>query len=79
MLTIGAVFVLRVKWPEKERLYKAFGFPVVTAIYILLCLLIDIILLIYKREYTWPGMIIVLTGIPVYYGWKYLSSKNPFK
>ncbi len=79
ILTIATVFILRIKWPEKERPYKAFGFPVIPAIYIIMCLVIDIILLIYKPKFTWPGMIIVLSGIPVYFVWKYFSPKNPLK
>jgi APA family basic amino acid/polyamine antiporter len=73
-LTIMAIFVLRIKWPEKERPYKAFGYPVIPAIYIILCLTVDVILLICKPKFTWPGMIIVLSGIPVYFVWKLLLS-----
>jgi APA family basic amino acid/polyamine antiporter len=76
ILTITAVFVLRKKWPEVERPYKAFGFPVLPAIYILLCIVIEVILFIYKPKFTWPGMIIVISGVPVYYIWKYFSRKN---
>lgn len=70
ILTIGAVFILRVKRPDAERPYKAFGYPVIPAIYILTTTLICVILLIYKPNYTWPGLIIVLLGIPVYYIWR---------
>ncbi len=70
ILTIGAVFILRIKRPDVERPYKAFGYPVIPAIYILTTTLICIILLIYKPNYTWPGLIIVLLGIPVYYIWR---------
>jgi len=76
ILTIMAVFILRKKWPEKERAYKAFGFPLIPALYILLCIAIDIILLIYKPEYSWPGMIIVLAGVPVYFIWKKFNQKS---
>jgi APA family basic amino acid/polyamine antiporter len=70
ILVIFAVFMLRKKHPEWERPYKAFGFPVFPVIYIAACLLIIIILLVYKPLFTWPGLGIVLTGVPVYYIWK---------
>jgi APA family basic amino acid/polyamine antiporter len=70
ILVIFSVFVLRKKHPEWERPYKAFGFPVFPIIYIAACLLIIIILLIYKPLFTWPGLGIVLSGVPVYYLWK---------
>lgn len=73
VLTIGAIFVLRFKRPDAERPYKAFGYPVIPAIYILTATFILVILLIYKPIYTWPGLIIVLLGVPVYYLWKWLK------
>ncbi|HTC96028.1 MAG TPA: amino acid permease [Terriglobales bacterium] len=69
ILTIFGLFVLRKTRPNAERPYRAFGYPVLPAIYIILALLIDIVLLRYKPQYTWPGLIIVLLGIPVYYVW----------
>jgi APA family basic amino acid/polyamine antiporter len=69
VLTIAGIFILRKKKPEIERPYKAFGFPVIPAIYILLATFIMGILLVYKQDYTWPGLIIVLLGIPVYFLW----------
>jgi APA family basic amino acid/polyamine antiporter len=69
VLTIGGLFILRKKKPELERPYKAFGFPVIPALYILIATFIMGILLFYKRDYTWPGLIIVLIGIPVYFFW----------
>ncbi len=68
-LTILAIFVLRFKRPEAERPYKAFGYPVIPAVYILLATAIMIILLIYKPTFTLRGLVIVLIGIPVYYIW----------
>src|SRR5690606_40286460 len=53
--------------PIFHRPYKAFGYPVIPFLYILLAATICIILLLYKQEYTWPGLIIVLIGIPVYH------------
>ncbi|HJX83198.1 MAG TPA: amino acid permease [Candidatus Angelobacter sp.] len=69
ILTIVGLFVLRVKRPDAERPYKAFGYPVLPAIYIVMALFIDVVLLLYKPQYTWPGLIIVLLGIPVYFIW----------
>lgn len=74
-LTIAGVFILRVKRPDAERPYKAFGYPVIPALYIILAVFIMIDLLIYKPNYTWPGLIIVLIGIPVYYIWKSIPKK----
>ncbi len=69
-LTILAIFILRRKRPDIPRPYKAFGYPVIPAIYILTTLAIMVILLIYKPNYTFPGLGIVLLGIPVFYLWK---------
>ncbi len=69
ILTIAGLFVLRVKQPNAPRPYRAIGYPVLPAIYILMAVFIDIVLLRYKPQYTWPGLIIVLLGIPVYYLW----------
>jgi APA family basic amino acid/polyamine antiporter len=70
ILTIAGLFVLRYKLPNAERPYKAFGYPVLPAIYIVLAVFIDIVLLRYKPQFTWPGLIIVLLGIPVYFAWR---------
>ncbi len=70
VLTILAIFVLRIRKPDAERPYRAFGYPFIPALYILMALTIMIILLIYKPAFTWPGLIIVIIGIPVYYIWK---------
>ena len=69
ILTILGLFVLRKTRPDAERPYRAFGYPVLPAIYIVIAFFIDIVLLRYKPQYTWPGLIIVLLGIPVYYVW----------
>jgi APA family basic amino acid/polyamine antiporter len=74
ILTILGLFVLRVKRPDAERPYKAFGYPVLPAIYIAMALFIDVVLLRYKPQYTWPGLVIVLLGIPVYFLWSRRSS-----
>jgi APA family basic amino acid/polyamine antiporter len=70
ILTVIGIFILRKKQPNTERPYKALGYPVVPALYILLAAAICIDLLIFKPQYTWPGLIIVLLGIPVFFVWK---------
>jgi APA family basic amino acid/polyamine antiporter len=75
-LTIIAIFILRVKKPHIPRPYKAFGYPVIPAIYVLTTSFIMIILLIYKPDYTFPGLIIVILGVPVYYLWKKFSRNS---
>ena len=69
VLTITGIFVLRKKMPDAERPYKAFGYPVIPLLYVILATSIMLILLIYKQDYTWPGLIIVILGIPVYFLW----------
>lgn len=78
ILTILAIFILRVKRPDIPRPYKAFGYPVIPAIYILTTFTIMVILLIYKPNYTFPGLGIVLLGIPVFFLWKKYN-RNPEK
>lgn len=67
ILTIAGIFILRKKRPDIPRPYKAFGYPLIPLVYIMLAALICVILLFYKPTYTWPGLIIVLIGIPVFY------------
>jgi basic amino acid/polyamine antiporter, APA family len=69
ILTLVGLFRLRYTRPDAPRPYRAFGYPVLPAIYIVMALYIDIVLLLYKPQYTWPGLIIVLLGIPVYFMW----------
>ncbi len=76
ILTIAGVFVLRRTHPNAERPYRAVGYPVLPAVYILMALFIDVVLLRYKPQYTWPGLIVVLLGIPVYYAWSRTAGKN---
>lgn len=70
ILTIAGLFVLRRTRPTMERPYKAWGYPVLPLAYIAIAGLIEILLLVYKPNYTWPGLIIVLLGIPVYWFWQ---------
>jgi APA family basic amino acid/polyamine antiporter len=67
VLTIFGIFILRKKRPDADRPYKAFGYPVLPAIYLIMGLAFCTLLIIYKPEFTWPGLIIVLIGIPIYY------------
>ena len=67
VLTIAGIFILRKKMPDAERPYKAFGYPILPAMYILMGLAFCTLLLIYKPQFTWPGLILVLIGIPIYY------------
>jgi APA family basic amino acid/polyamine antiporter len=69
ILTIGSLFVLRVRRPDAERPYRAVGYPVLPAAYIVMAAWICIVLLRYKPQYTWPGLFIVLVGVPVYMLW----------
>ncbi|HTS64178.1 MAG TPA: amino acid permease [Candidatus Acidoferrales bacterium] len=70
ILTIAGLFVLRRTRPDLERPYRAFGYPVLPAVYMAAAGLIEILLLLYKPNYTWPGLIIVLLGLPVYFIWR---------
>jgi len=70
VLTIAGVFVLRRKRPQAERPYRTFGYPLVPALYILAASAILVVLMLYKTSTTWPGLLIVLTGIPVYFLWR---------
>ena len=76
ILTIVGLFVLRRTRPNAERPYRAVGYPVLPAIYIVMALLIDVVLLRYKPQFTWPGLIVVLLGIPVYYAWSRSARQN---
>jgi APA family basic amino acid/polyamine antiporter len=69
ILTIVSLFVLRVKQPDAARPYKAWGYPVLPALYIAMAGWICVVLLRYKPQYTWPGLALVLLGVPVYFFW----------
>ena len=69
VLTIAGVFVLRRKRPDAERPYRALGYPVLPAIYMAGATVIMIVLLAYRAQTTWPGLVIVLSGVPVYFLW----------
>ncbi len=67
VLTIAGIFILRKTRPEIPRPYKAFGYPILPAIYMLMGISFCVLLIIYKPQFTWPGLIITLLGIPLYY------------
>ncbi len=67
MLTIAGIFILRKKRPDAPRPYKAFGYPLLPLIYIAMGLTFCTLLIKYKPAFTWPGLIITLIGIPIYY------------
>lgn len=77
ILTIVGLFVLRKKRPEAPRPYRAFGYPVLPALYIVMAAWICVVLLRYKPQYTWPGLILVLLGLPVYLVWTRTAAAVP--
>jgi APA family basic amino acid/polyamine antiporter len=70
ILTIAGLFVLRRTRPDAPRPYRAFGYPVLPGLYIVMAAWICVVLLRYKPQYTWPGLILVLLGVPVYLVWR---------
>ena len=76
ILTIGGIFVLRRTKPRMARPYKTWGYPVLPAVYLVMALFIEIQLLRYKPQYTWPGLILVLLGMPVYWVWKKATGRR---
>jgi APA family basic amino acid/polyamine antiporter len=76
MLTIVGLFVLRRTQPHLPRPYRAFGYPALPAFYLLMAGVIEVLLLLYKPKFTWPGLALVLSGIPVYFLWKRNLSKD---
>lgn len=77
VLTIAGIFVLRRTRPDAERPYRAIGYPVVPAVYIVLATAIMFVLLLYKTQTTWPGLLIVLAGVPVYAFWRKRAGRAP--
>jgi len=77
ILTIIGIFTLRRKRPDAERPYKAFGYPIVPALYIIGASVILVVLFIYQTATTWPGLLIVLTGVPVYFFWRKSYAEAP--
>jgi APA family basic amino acid/polyamine antiporter len=77
ILTILGIFVLRRKRPDAERPYKAFGYPIVPALYIVGAAVILLVLFIYQTATTWPGLLIVLAGVPIYFLWRKSNAGTP--
>ena len=73
VLTIAGIFVLRRKRPDAERPYRAWGYPLVPVLYMATATLILLVLITYRTQTTWPGLVIMLTGVPVYLTWRNLS------
>jgi APA family basic amino acid/polyamine antiporter len=76
VLTIWGLFVLRKKRPHAERPYRAFGYPLVPALYIVAASAIALVLLLYRTDTSLPGLVIVLTGVPVYALWRRSAAKH---
>jgi APA family basic amino acid/polyamine antiporter len=70
VLTIAAIFVLRRTRPQADRPYRALGYPVLPALYIVGASTLVVVLFLYRTETTFPGLLIVLTGVPVYALWR---------
>jgi len=77
VLTIAGIFVLRAKRPDADRPYRAFGYPFIPLLYIVAAVAIMFVLLLYKTQTTWPGLVIVLLGVPVYLLWSRRSAPVP--
>lgn len=78
VLTVTGVFVLRRVRPDAERPYRAFGYPWVPALYCVLASLVAVILLVAEktRPNTWPGLLIVLAGVPVFFAWRAMRNRS---
>ncbi len=70
VLTIAGVFVLRRTRPQVERPYRAFGYPLLPAFYIIGATVILLVLAVYRTQTSWPGLLLVLAGVPVYFLWR---------
>jgi APA family basic amino acid/polyamine antiporter len=70
ILTIAGLFRLRTTRPDLNRPYRAIGYPVVPALYILGAAVLLIVLFTYQTATTWPGLVIILAGVPAYLLWK---------
>jgi APA family basic amino acid/polyamine antiporter len=69
-VTAACVFVLRFARPDAERPVRAFGYPILPAVYVALCVAEMVTLLIVKPTFTWPGLLLVIAGVPVYFLWR---------
>jgi len=78
ILTIAGIFRLRKTRPDAERPYRAFGYPIIPALYILGAAVILIVLFVYRTTQTWPGLVIVASGVPVYFIWRRVGEAQPY-
>jgi APA family basic amino acid/polyamine antiporter len=76
ILTVIGLFILRRTQPEVKRPYRVHGYPWVPGLYVVIASAIMLDLLFVKPAYTWPGLLIVLTGVPVYFWWKSRSGET---
>lgn len=77
ILTIAGIFRLRKTRPNVDRPYRAFGYPIVPALYIVGASVILVVLFVYQTATTWPGLIIIATGVPVYFIWRKIGVASP--
>ncbi|HJQ67994.1 MAG TPA: amino acid permease [Blastocatellia bacterium] len=77
ILTIAGIFRLRKTRPNVDRPYKAWGYPLVPVLYIIGGLTILVVLFVYQTATTWPGLVIIATGIPVYFIWRKVGEPAP--
>jgi APA family basic amino acid/polyamine antiporter len=76
ILTIGGVFLLRKRDPGALRPYKAFGYPVVPGLYIIGASFLLAILFLYRPSTTFPGLVIVLIGVPIYFVFRHAAQSS---
>ena len=77
VLTIIGLFRLRRKRPDAERPYRAIGYPIVPIAYVIGAVTIMLVLIVYKTQTTWPGLLLVLSGLPVYLLWQKIGAMRP--
>ena len=75
ILTLAGLFRLRRTRPDVPRPYRAWGYPVVPALYILGAVVIVAMLFVYRPATTYPGVVIVLIGVPIYFAFRRSSAK----
>jgi basic amino acid/polyamine antiporter, APA family len=76
VLTIVGLFVLRRTQPHAERPYRAFGYPLLPALYIIGATVILVVLAVYRTQTSWPGLLLVLAGVPVYFLWRKSNARR---
>jgi APA family basic amino acid/polyamine antiporter len=72
-LTVAGLFVLRFRRPNAERPYRALGYPILPGLYVILCTAVMLDLLFVRPKFTWPGLLLVIAGIPVYLLWRAIN------